>query len=148
MEGVTLIAYKRGAAGWALWPQANLTRGPQGGTLMTRHWTLDDISWNRFDRSKVDLELLKAVKAAALVEYNAGDYVDYLKKVFADRPEIFPVFDQWGREEVQHGLALGRWAEIADPHFDFETAFAKFREGYRPAHFDTGEAQRGAARAR
>lgn len=110
---------------------------------MTRHWTLEDISWNRFDRSKVDPELLKAVKAASLVEYNAGDYVDYLKKVFHDRPEIFPVFDQWGREEVQHGLALGRWAEIADPHFDFETAFAKFREGYRPAHFDTGEAQRG-----
>jgi len=38
------------------------------------YWTLDDISWDRFDRSKVDPELLKVVKAASLVERNARDY--------------------------------------------------------------------------
>ena len=29
------------------------------------YWTLDDISWDRFDRTKVDPELLKVVKAAS-----------------------------------------------------------------------------------
>ena len=45
-------------------------------------WTLDDIAWERFDPSKVDQDLLMAVKAASVVEYNARDYVGYLKAVF------------------------------------------------------------------
>ena len=47
-------------------------------------WTMDDIHWSLFDPSRVDPTLLAAVKAAALVEYNAPDYVTYLKRVFAD----------------------------------------------------------------
>ncbi|NWH07035.1 MAG: ferritin-like domain-containing protein [Alphaproteobacteria bacterium] len=113
---------------------------------MTAHWTLDSIPWHSFDASKVDPELLKAVKAAAMVEYNAADYVGYLKAVFAGDAKAFAAFDQWGIEEVQHGAALARWAEMADPSFKFEPAFAKFREGYRPPHFDTGEAARGSRR--
>ena len=35
-----------------------------------KHWTIDDIAWEHFDPSKVDPEILKAVKAAALVEHN------------------------------------------------------------------------------
>ena len=31
--------------------------------------------------------------------------------------------------------ALGRWAEMADPDFRLEDAFARFRKGYKPAHF-------------
>jgi len=41
-------------------------------------WTLDDIAWDRFDRTKVDPELLRIVKAASLVEYNGADYAQYL----------------------------------------------------------------------
>ncbi len=95
--------------------------------------------------------MLAAVKAAALVEYNAPDYVTYLKRVFADAgPETLASIEQWGAEESQHGRALGRWAEIADPSFKLEDAFARFRKGYTPAHF-TAEAKvrcaaRGAAR--
>ena len=30
-------------------------------------WNLDDIPWKRFDPAKVDLEILRIVKAASLV---------------------------------------------------------------------------------
>ena len=103
-------------------------------------WTMDDIHWSLFDPAKVEPAMLAAVKAAALVEYNAPDYVTYLKRVFADSgfPTIAAI-EQWGREEAQHGRALGRWAEIADPSFKLEEAFVRFRKGYTPAHFTGGE---------
>ena len=97
---------------------------------MSRHWTLEDIAWNDFDASKVDPDILCAVKAAALVEFNAPDYVTYLCNVFSDRPDLKAIIHQWGREEVQHGQALARWAELADPTFVFDDAFTRFREGY------------------
>lgn len=98
---------------------------------MAAHWTLDDVPWNRFDPAKVDPELLRAVKAAALVEHNADDYVTYLCNVFADDPEFTAAARQWGVEEVQHGQALARWAAIADPGFDPALALKRFTEGYR-----------------
>ena len=52
------------------------------GTVYGQGWNLDDIDWSKFDRSKVDACLLAAVKASALVEFNAPDYVNYLKRVF------------------------------------------------------------------
>ena len=45
---------------------------------MAGHWTLDDIPWDAFDPARVDPELLRAVKAAALVEHNDDEYVSYL----------------------------------------------------------------------
>jgi hypothetical protein len=106
------------------------------GTVYRSGWTLDDISWNSFDTAKVEPGLLAAVKAAALVEHNAATYVDYLARVFRGGPEqTLSDIERWGREEIQHGLALARWAELADPAFDFESAFARFRAGYRPDHF-------------
>lgn len=95
------------------------------------HWTLDDISWQRFDPEKVDPELLKLVKAAGMVEYNGGVYADYLCNVFPDDAEFQQAAKIWAREEVQHGEALGRWAALADPDFDFDACFARFREGYQ-----------------
>ena len=108
-------------------------------------WTMDDIHWSLFDPSKVEPNLLAAIKAAALVEYNAPDYVTYLKRVFAnsDSPTL-AALEQWGQEETQHGRALGRWAEMADPNFKLEEAFARFRKGYTPAHF--GDGQQGSVR--
>jgi hypothetical protein len=103
-------------------------------------WSLDDIDWSRFDASKVDPELLPAVKGAALVEHNARDYVGYLKRVYRGAPaRTLETIERWGEEEVQHGLALGRWAEMADPTFHFQDSFARFRAGYRPEHFLNGE---------
>lgn len=107
-----------------------------GGTIYESGWMLGDVQWEKFDASKVEAKLLAAVKAASIVEYNAPDYVTYLKRVFKGTgPEMLAEFDRWGSEEVQHGRALGRWAEMADPSFDFEEAFARFRAGYTPPHF-------------
>ena len=38
---------------------------------------------------------------------------------------------RWVDEEIQHGMALGRWAQLADPSWDFDAAFARFRAGYQ-----------------
>jgi hypothetical protein len=95
------------------------------------NWTLETIGWDRFDASKVDPEILRNIKAAAMVERNGGDYGVYLGRVFADDPAFVAVIDAWAAEEVQHGMALGRWAEMADPVWNFDAAFARFRAGYR-----------------
>ncbi len=94
----------------------------------TMRWTLDRINWGAFEKSKVDPEILKAVKAAALVEFNAPDYVSYLCNVFHDDEAVQQNIEQWGREEAQHGRALAAWAKLADPSFDFEGAFERFRK--------------------
>jgi hypothetical protein len=106
------------------------------GVIYSAGWKLDDVQWSRYDASKVDPGLLQAVKAASLVEYNAPDYVTYLRRVFQDSgAETLANIDRWGVEETQHGLALGRWAEMADPSFDFKGSFARFRKGYKAPHF-------------
>ena len=107
------------------------------GVIYSAGWTLDDIDWSRFEPSKVNPGLLAAVKAASLVEYNAPDYVAYLRRVYHGAPDAtIRSIEHWGEEEIQHGLALARWSEIADPTFDFNRAFARFRTRYRPEHFD------------
>ncbi len=91
-----------------------------------KHWTLDDIPWGSFDPSKVDPDMLRVVKGAALVEYNGGIYAEYLSSVFHDDLEFQEAAQRWGAEEVQHGKALARWAKLADPDFDFERRFGDF----------------------
>ncbi|MFQ5347933.1 MAG: ferritin-like domain-containing protein [Rhodothalassiaceae bacterium] len=98
---------------------------------MSPRWTLDSIPWDEFQPDKVTPDLLAIVKAASLVEANAADYVTYLNRVFADDAAFRAAAAAWGREEEQHGAALGRWAEMADPEFSFERSLALFREGYR-----------------
>lgn len=93
-----------------------------------KHWTLDDIAWDGFDRSKVDPDILKIIKAASLVEHNGYDYARYLEEVFHDDPEFQEAAWQWAEEEVQHGRALAKWAKLADPDFDFDGAFARFAD--------------------
>jgi rubrerythrin len=99
--------------------------------MTSGHWSLDDISWERFDASKVDPELVKIVKAASMVEYNGGEYATYLCNVFPDDAEFQAAAQSWAKEEVQHGAALARWAKLADDGFDFEDSFGRFRDGYR-----------------
>ncbi len=94
------------------------------------HWSLDDIPWDRFDPGKLDADLIKLVKAASMVESNGGDYAIYLCNVFADDAEFQVAARAWAAEEVQHGAALGRWAGMADPSFDFAASFKRFTDGY------------------
>lgn len=109
---------------------------------MSRKWSLDSIDWDAFEPDKVDTGLVPVIRTAALVEANAADYVAYLHGVFAGDPDIGDAIDNWGAEERRHGLALGRWCELADPTFDFERALADFRARYS-LPLDAGTSVRG-----
>jgi hypothetical protein len=105
-------------------------------------WTLDDIPWHRFDRGRLDPELVRIVKAANLVEHNGAAYAGHLCLIFADDPEFCETARRWGEEETLHGKALARWAALADPEFDFAAAFARFQAGFQ-VDFDSDRSRRG-----
>lgn len=113
---------------------------------MQRHWTLDDIDWARFDAAKVSPEVVKVIKTAAMVERNGADYGRYLCNVFRDDALFCDAVGQWAAEEEQHGLALGRWAEMADPVFDLDRSFAQFLDMYK-IPVDATESVRGSLAA-
>ncbi|ARJ64930.1 rubrerythrin family protein [Magnetospirillum sp. ME-1] len=94
-------------------------------------WCVDDIGWDRFDPGLVDSDLLMVVKAAAMVERNAADYTLYLGRVFRDDPDFVKLLGQWRDDEIRHGESLGRYAELADPGYDFSVRFRRFADGYR-----------------
>ncbi len=110
---------------------ATTTETSQEAVKAKKNWSLSDVPWAQFDASRVCPEILKVVKAAALVEYNAHDYATYLSNVFAGDEEFLKDIEQWAAEEIQHGEALGRWAEMADPTFDFQASFKHFVAGYK-----------------
>ena len=97
----------------------------------SRSWTLNDIPWGDFQPDRVTPDVLRVIKAAAVVERNGTDYGRYLCNVFADDPAFCGIARAWALEEEQHGLALGRWAELADASFNFDAAFQTFRYLYR-----------------
>ncbi|MFY9287011.1 MAG: ferritin-like domain-containing protein [Alphaproteobacteria bacterium] len=99
--------------------------------MQNERWKVADLPWDQFDASKVNPEILKIIKAAALVEYNAHDYATYLCNVFPNDPAFQKAAQEWSIEEVQHGEALGAWAQKADPAFDFQSAVARYTAGYR-----------------
>jgi hypothetical protein len=96
-----------------------------------KHWRIEQVAWDRFDPSKLDPEVVPLVKAAAMVERNGDDYAQYLCGVFHDDPDFCQAATHWAVEEVQHGDALGRWASLADPAWDYATAFQRYRAGYQ-----------------
>lgn len=94
-------------------------------------WTVDDVAWHEFEADKIKPELVSLVKAACMVEHNGYDYARYLCEVFADDLEFQGVIKQWAEEEVKHGIVLRKWAELADPGFDFDKSFEMFKTGYK-----------------
>jgi hypothetical protein len=95
-----------------------------------KHWRIEDIAWGRFDSARVDPAVVPLVKAAAMVERNGTDYAIYLNQVFHDDPDFCQAADYWATEEVQHGDALGRWAMLADPAWDYSAAFERYKAGF------------------
>ncbi|NPD65528.1 ferritin-like domain-containing protein [Lichenicola cladoniae] len=95
-----------------------------------KHWRIEDVSWDRFDPALVDLDVLRMVKAASVVERNGLDYAVYLNNVFTDDPDFKGAVDNWAIEEVQHGDALGHWAMLADPGWDYPSSFERYRSSY------------------
>ncbi|HEX3349768.1 MAG TPA: ferritin-like domain-containing protein [Acetobacteraceae bacterium] len=96
-----------------------------------KHWRIDDVPWDSFDRDKVNPGVIPFVKAAAMVERNGVDYGVYLNRVFHDDPDFGTAADNWAVEEVQHGDALGRWGMLADPSWDYPAAFDRYRRGFK-----------------
>jgi rubrerythrin len=105
-------------------------RGKRGHTMHAAHWEVADLPWDRFESARLDPETLKVVKAASLVEFGGDKYAQYLCNVFSTDPEFQQAARDWAVEETRHGEALGRYAELADPSFDFHAAFARFEAGY------------------
>jgi hypothetical protein len=95
-----------------------------------KHWHIDEVAWDQFDPARVNPDIVLLVKAAAMVERNGTDYAIYLKNVFRADPAFCAAADNWAVEEVQHGDALGRWATLADPGWDYAAAFDRYRTGY------------------
>ena len=98
--------------------------------MKSGHWKVADLPWDQFEPGKLDPETLKVIKAAALVEYGGGKYGHYLCNVFSDDAAFQVVARHWADEEVQHGEALGRYAELADPSFSLRHAYQRFEAGY------------------
>src|ERR1700759_95529 len=94
-------------------------------------WRIEEVAWDRFDPAAVDPDTVPLVKAAAMVERNGRDYAQYLGNVFRDDPDFRQAADNWATEEVQHGDALGKWAMLADPTWDYQAAFARYKAGYQ-----------------
>ena len=97
-----------------------------------KHWRMEDIAWDRFEAAKAAPEVLPLIKAAALVERNGREYAGYLCRVFDADAELCEAVRRWAEEEVQHGEALGKWAALADPAWDFHGARDRFNAGYKP----------------
>lgn len=93
-------------------------------------WSLNDIPWDSFDASRVDPDIVPIVKAASVVEYNAEDYRHYLNNVLDDDGRTRVAIRQWSLEEIQHGSALGKWAELADPAFSFDRSYQCFVDNF------------------
>ncbi|MCE0743082.1 ferritin-like domain-containing protein [Acetobacter sicerae] len=95
-----------------------------------KHWHIDQMDWGSFEPSRVDPDIVAVVKAASVVERNSVDYAVYLNHVFADDADFQEAADNWALEEIQHGDALGRWAMLADPSWDYPAAFERYRNTF------------------
>jgi hypothetical protein len=108
-----------------------------------KHWRIDDVRWDQFDPARLDPSLVAIVKAAAMVERNGTDYGTYLNRVFHDDPAFQQAADNWSLEEIQHGDALGRWAMLADPAWNYQDAFRRYKDGYHLPLLDADSSVRG-----
>lgn len=107
-----------------------------------KHWDMEQIKWDRFDPSLVDPKVVPLIKAASVVERNSVDYTVYLNNVFGHDAELMELFQQWEDEEVQHGEVLGRWAMMADPSWNYQQSFDRFKNFYK-IDLDTENSIRG-----
>ena len=73
------------------------------------------------------------VASASLMESATDLYTENLIDFFVGDEEVTSWLEHyWLPEELQHGRALRRYVETAWPEFDWEPAFARFVEEFRP----------------
>ena len=100
-----------------------------------RHWSLEDIPWHAIQHDAVarNKAFFYLVASASLMESATDLYTENLIDFFGDDKEVTSWLEHyWLPEELQHGRALRRYVEIAWPEFDWEPAFRRFVEEFRP----------------
>jgi hypothetical protein len=100
-----------------------------------RHWSLEDIPWHAIQHDAVarNKAFFYLVASASLMESATDLYTENLIDFFVDDKEVTSWLQHyWLPEELQHGRALRRYVEIAWPEFDWEPAFRRFVEEFRP----------------
>jgi len=100
-----------------------------------RHWSLEDIPWHAIQHDAVarNKAFFYLVASASLMESATDLYTENLIDFFVDDKEVASWLEHyWLPEELQHGRALRRYVEIAWPEFDWEPAFRRFVEEFRP----------------
>jgi rubrerythrin len=125
--------------------------GPPASQLTEPHraaaqrWSLDEIPWEavRHDAIADSGPFFFLVATASLMESATDLYTENLIEFFAGDDEVTAWLNHdWLPEELQHGRALRRYVETAWPGFDWEPAFRRFVEEFRP-YCDAGlEAKR------
>jgi len=99
------------------------------------HWSLADIPWHaiRHDAVPHGEALFFLVAAASLMESATDLYTQNLIEYFVGDDEVTSWLEQhWLPEELQHGRALRRYVEVAWPEFDWEPAYRRFIEEFKP----------------
>jgi hypothetical protein len=100
-----------------------------------QHWSLDDIPWHAICHDAVakNEALFFLVASASLMESATDLYTENLIEFFAGDDEVTSWLEQyWLPEELQHGRALRRYVQAAWPGFDWEPAYRRFVEEFRP----------------
>jgi hypothetical protein len=104
-------------------------------SVSRRHWSLDDIPWRaiRHDALAGNRGFFYLVATASLMESATDLYTANLIDFFVGDEEVTSWLERsWLPEELQHGRALRRYVETAWPEFDWEPAFERFVEEFRP----------------
>jgi hypothetical protein len=111
-----------------------------------RHWSLDDIPWHAVNRGAVahNKALFYLVASASLMESATDLYTENLIEFFVGDEEVTSWLEHyWLPEELQHGRALRRYVEVVWPDFDWEPAYRRFVNEFRPFCDTALEAARG-----
>ena len=100
-----------------------------------QRWSLDDIPWHaiRHDAVANSEAFFYLVASASLMESATDLYTENLIEFLAGDDEVTSWLEHyWLPEELQHGRALRRYVETAWPEFEWEPAYLRFVEEFRP----------------
>lgn len=98
-------------------------------------WSLADVPYGAIDPQKIvaDTDWFYLLAGASFVEILSDLYTRNLVSYYADDEEAVAWLEtEWQPEEMQHGRALRQYVETVWPDFDWEWAFAGFRQDYTP----------------
>lgn len=104
---------------------------PKETTLVTepsslKRWDIQDINWSCYSPHQISANLVHIITTTCLVESRADLYSSYLLSVFHSQIEWHQKIRIWHQEESQHGQVLRKWAELANPNFNFENSYREY----------------------